>query len=86
MLIKFCKNKKVGKILAIMLVITMTFVNIAFLGKSLISYALDETLEAQGTSTQHNNVKFDAYFIDNGGRTLHSVAFDATNNIQKIKR
>lgn len=84
MLIKFCKNKKVGKILAIMLVITMTFVNIAFLGKSLISYALDETLEAQGTSTQHNNVKFDAYFIDNGGRTLHSVAFDATNNIQKI--
>lgn len=84
MLIKFCKNKKVGKILAIMLVITMTFANIAFLGKSLISYASDESLENQGINTQHSNVRFDAYFSGNGGNNVHSIVFDATNNIQKI--
>lgn len=84
MLIKFCKSKKVGKILAVMLVITMTFVNIAFLGKSIISYAFDESFENQGTSTQHNNVKFDAYFDGDGGSNIHSIVFDATNNIQKI--
>lgn len=84
MLIKFCKNKKVGKMLAIMLVITMTFANIAFLGKSLISYAADESLENQGINTQHSNVRFDAYFSGNGGNNVHSIVFDATNNIQKI--
>lgn len=84
MLIKFCKNKKVGKMLAIMLVITMTFANIAFLGKSLISYAADESLENQGINTQHSNVRFDAYFSGNGGNNVHSIVFDATNNIQKV--
>lgn len=84
MLMKFCKNKKVGKFLAIMLVITLTFANIAFLGKNLISYALDTNLEAQGTNTQHNNVKFDAYISDNSGNNVHSVTFDAINNIQKL--
>lgn len=84
MLIKFCKNKKVGKMLAILLVITMTFANIAFLGKNLISYAFEDGLENQGTNTQHNNVKFDAYFSDNGGNNVHSIVFDATNNNQKI--
>lgn len=84
MLIKFCKNKKVGKMLAIMLVITMTFANIAFLGKNLISYAANESLENQGINTQHSNVRFDAYFSDNGGNNVHSIVFDATNNIQKV--
>lgn len=84
MLMKFCKNKKVGKTLAIMLVITLTFANIAFLGKNLISYAFDTNLEKQGTNTQHDNVKFDAYLNDNGGNNVHSVTFDATSNVQKL--
>lgn len=78
MLKKFCENKKDQKVLAIMLIITMTLANILFLGKSLISYAFEDDLEMQNDSTQSNNVKFDAYFSDNGGNNVHSVIFDAT--------
>lgn len=78
MLIKFCGNKRNQKILAVMLIIAMTFANILFLGKSLISYAFEDNLELQGNDTQSSNVKFDAYFNDDGGNSLHSVIFDAT--------
>lgn len=84
MLVRFCKNKKMEKMIAIMLIITMTCANLIFLGKNLITYAFDENLEMQGTSTQSSNVKFDAYFNDNGGENVHSVICDATNNVQKM--
>ncbi len=80
MLTKICKNKKTQGILAILLIITMTLANILFLGRNLISYAFETDLEAQNENTQSNNVKFDAYFNDNGGRNVHSAIFDATSN------
>lgn len=80
MLTKICKNKNTQVILAILLIITMTLANILFLGKNLISYAFETDLEAQNENTQSNNVKFDAYFNDNGGKNVHSAIFDATNN------
>lgn len=83
-MLKFCKNKKGVRVLAIMLIIAMTFADIAFLGKSLVSYALDENLESQNPSTQHKNVEFDAYFITEEGDNVHSVVFDATKNMQKM--
>lgn len=78
MLVKFCGNKNNQKVLAVMLIIAMTLANILFLGKSLISYAFEDNLEMQGNNTQSSNVKFDAYFNDNGGNSVHSVIFDAT--------
>lgn len=84
MLTKFCKNKHTQKALAIVLIITMTFANLLLLGKNLISYALDNNLETQGVDTQHSNVKFDAYFTGDGGKNIHSVIFDATNNTAKM--
>ncbi len=80
MLTKICKNKKTQRILAILLIITMTLVNILFLGKNLIAYAFETDLESQNENTQSNNVKFDAYFNDNGGKNVHSAIFDATSN------
>ncbi len=80
MLTKIGKSKNSQRVLAIILIITMTFANLLFLGKNLISYAFETNLEMQGTDTQSNNVKFDAYLIDNGGNNTHSVIFDATNN------
>ena len=84
MLMRLCKSKKMAKFLAIMLIITMTFANLMFLGKNLISFAFEENLETQGLDTQHNNVKFDAYLSDNGGNTVHSVVFDVTNSQPQI--
>lgn len=80
MLTKICKNKKTQGILAILLIITMTLANILFLGKNLISYAFEADLESQSENTQSNNVKFDAYFNDNGGKNVHSAIFDAASN------
>lgn len=84
MLTKFCKNKKTQKTLAIVLIITMTLANLLLLGKNLISYAIEENLEMQGTSTQHNNVKFDAYFNNDRGDKTHSVVFDVQKDSAKI--
>lgn len=84
MLTKICKNKKTQVVLAILLIITMTLANILFLGKNLISYAFETDLESQNENTQSNNVKFDAYFSDNGGKNVHSAIFDATSNEAKI--
>lgn len=80
MLTKICKNKKTQGILAILLIITMTLANVLFLGKNLISYAFETDLESQNENTQSNNVKFDAYFNDNGGKNVHSAIFDAASN------
>lgn len=80
MLTNFCKSKKVQKTLAILLIITMTLANLLFLGKNLISYAFEDNLELQNDDTQVSNVKFDAYFNDDGGNNVHSVIFDAVNS------
>ena len=73
------KNVIWNKVIATMLVITLTFANFILLGvvagKGAISYAADN-LEAQGTNTQHSNVKFDAYFMKEEGKT-HTLMLDA---------
>lgn len=85
MLKRICKSKTLDRWIAIMLIITLTFANIALLGTHLISYAFDENLENQGIGTGHNNVKFDAYFSDNGGHNTHSVTFDVNGTDSIIK-
>lgn len=74
------KNMMWNKVIAVMLVITLTFANFILLGvvagKGAISYAADN-LEAQTNSTQHSNVKFDAYFIKDGSKA-HTLMLDAS--------
>lgn len=84
MLEKIKSNKGLRKLIAISLVITMTLANVMLLGKHLITYAFEENLENQVTTTQDPNVRFDAYFVNDGGEISHSAIFDATNDSNKI--
>lgn len=62
------------KILATMLVLTMTLANIALLGTK--SFALNTSLESQDTKTNNANVHFDAYFKDEEGNKVHTTTTD----------
>ena len=65
-------NIIINKITGIILIITLTFTNFILLGvvagKGIVSYAVDN-LERQNSNTQHENVKFDAYFLKDGNKT-----------------
>lgn len=73
------QNTIANKIIAAILVVTLTFANFILLGvvtgKGIISYAA-ENLEGQNSNTQHPNVKFDAYFMKEGVKT-HSLTIDS---------
>ena len=56
-----CKNKILEKLLAIILIFTLTFANFAFTTECLAT-SLVETLFGGGASTGHENVEFEAYF------------------------
>lgn len=62
------------KILATMLVLTLTLANIILLGTEV--YALNTNLETQGTSTNNENVQFDAYFKNEEGNKTHTFNTD----------
>lgn len=69
-------HKIINKILATMLVITLTFANIILLGVyASETYAADENLEKQTTATNNENVEFDAYFKQ-GSNSVHSLKED----------
>lgn len=73
------QNTIANKIITAILVVTLTFANFILLGvvtgKGIISYAA-ENLEGQNSNTQHQNVKFDAYFMKEGVKT-HSLTIDS---------
>ena len=58
----FMKRKLEEKVVAGFLVFLLIFTNFAFVGKSTITYAFDFFKEA--AETGHENVKFDAYFLN----------------------
>ena len=61
-------NKKVlKKVLAIMLIITLTFANFIFLA----TYAANEIYEEQETNINKTDVSFDAYFVSDEGVKSH---------------
>lgn len=67
---EFSKEKRIiVKILAVLLVIVLTFTNFALLGKylgeGLIAYAADSSLGKQDNNTNIENVKFEVYLADN---------------------
>ncbi len=71
-------NKKIiSKLLATMLVITLTFANVLLLGDyASKAFATDANFENQPIVTNNANVEFDAYYIDESGNKMHSVKED----------
>ena len=70
------KNKVLKISVVILLLITLTMTNFIFVGSSLISYAAD------GVTTSHKNVEFEAYFKDANGNKVSSL--ERTSDIQEI--
>ena len=56
-----CKNKILEKLLAVILIFTLTFANFAFVTESL-AMSITETLFKVKSDTGHKNVEFEAYF------------------------
>lgn len=74
-------NKKTfSKILAIMLIITLTFANFLYLAV----YAANVNYEAQETSINKTDVSFDAYFISEEGQKIHTKVAEMNNNELKL--
>ena len=75
-LIKLSSGRTTTKILATLLVITLTFANFALLGTFMFeSIAIDSALAEQDNSTNCENVKFDAY-LDLTDTTVREVSKD----------
>lgn len=68
-------NRKLWtKMLASLLVMTLTFANFILLGVyASKSYATEDNLEKQITVTNNENVTFDAYFKDEKGKAIHTL-------------
>lgn len=78
-------QKTLSKILAIMLVITLTLANFIFL---LVyaedSYAASVNYEAQETNINKTNISFDAYFVSDAGVKSHTQVTEMNNNELKL--
>ena len=72
-----CKNKILEKLLAIILIFTLTFANFAFITKSYAS-SFAEVIFGVTNDTGSRNVEFDAYF-EAGGEQGTSVISDVNN-------
>ncbi len=72
-------TKVMKKIIATMLLISLTCINFIFVGSyftgEVIAMAENSKLESQEIKTSNKNVEFDAYFIVDGNR-VHSVSTD----------
>lgn len=86
---KLDKGRIKIKLMAVMLVITLTFSNFAILGsimeKAISSYAEDIDLNAQTNETNNSNVKFDAYLMkDSTGGKIRETAADINSGETKL--
>lgn len=79
-------NKKtLSKILAIMLVITLTLANfVLVLVYAEESYAASVNYEAQETNINKTNISFDAYFVSDAGVKSHTQVTEMNNNELKL--
>ena len=76
------ENKKFNKLLAGILIFTLTFANFAFVSKHSVTYAMGfigDLADEIGSETGHKNVEFDAYF-ETEGENSHSVISDVNNS------
>ena len=68
-----CRNKILEKLLAIILIFTLTFANFAFVTESLAT-SLVETLFGSNAETGSKNVEFEAYFGSSEGKETQVVS------------
>ena len=67
-------RKNISKLLATILVITLTFANVLMLDiYANKTYATEENLDNQSVVTNNPNVEFDAYYVDKSNKTSHSI-------------
>lgn len=78
-------NKIINKVVATMLVLTLTLANMFLLGMNAQVAFATEGLEGQGTKTNNANVEFDAYFTDENGKKVHDNTTDITSENTKLK-
>lgn len=78
-------QKTLSKILAIMLVITLTLANfVLVLVYAEESYAASVNYEAQETNINKTNISFDAYFVSDAGVKSHTQVTEMNNNELKL--
>ena len=82
---KLDKGRIKIKLMAVMLVISLTFSNFAILGsvmeKAISSYAEEIELEEQTNETNNSNVKFDAYLMEySDGEKIREITADMNSN------
>lgn len=79
------KKSLMSKILATMLVITLTSANFLLLGMyASNTYAISETLPAQSQKTSNENVEFDVYFKNSKGENTHTITKDINEQDTKM--
>lgn len=71
------KNKILEKLLAIILIFTLTFTNFAFVSKAYAS-SIVETIFGEKSETGHENIGFEAYF--GTGESMESSVISDVNN------
>ena len=72
------ENKKIKALIAIILVITLTFADIFVFGMGVASYAVELI-----STTNHNNVQFSAYFITKEGEKVTEI--EESMNAEDLK-
>lgn len=73
------------KLLASLLVVTLTFANFIMLGVyASNTYGVEDNLEKQETITNNPNVVFDAYFKDEKGNITHTIREDINKQDLKL--
>ena len=79
-------NQKIlTKVLATTLAVILTFTNFIMLGMyASKTYATSDTLENQETTSNNENVAFDAYFMKENKRKTHSSIVDFDEQNMKI--
>lgn len=79
-------NQKIWtKLLASLLVVTLTFANFIMLGVyASNTYGAEDNLEKQETITNNENVVFDAYFKDEKGNITHTLREDINKQDLKL--
>lgn len=77
-------TKIISKLLATMLVITLTFANVLLLGDYANKvFATENNLDNQTVATNNPNVEFDAYYMDKSNKAAHSIKQDINSeNLQ----
>ncbi len=79
------KKSLISKILASMLVITLTSANFLLLGMyASKTYAISDVLSAQSQKTSNENVEFDVYFKNSKGENTHTITKDINDQDNKM--